>query len=53
MRRLLAALLAACPAAFARVSAENCAELCGSQAYFEPVLVDRRGGCQLLRPHAR
>jgi hypothetical protein len=38
---------------YVRVSAENCAELCGSQAYFEPVLVDRRGGCQLLRPHLR
>jgi hypothetical protein len=38
---------------YVRVSAENCAELCGSQAYFEPVLVDRRGGCQLLRPHSR
>lgn len=38
---------------YVRVSAENCAELCGSQAYLEPVLVDRRGGCQLLRPHSR
>lgn len=38
---------------YVRVSAENCAELCGSQAYFEPVLVDRRGGCQLLRPQSR
>ena len=33
-----------------RVSAENCAAYCGSQAYFEPVLVDRRARCQLLRP---
>lgn len=38
---------------YVRVSAENCAELCGSQAYFEPILVDRRGGCQLLRPRSR
>jgi hypothetical protein len=38
---------------YVRVSAENCAEFCGSQAYFEPVLVDRRGGCQLLRPQSR
>lgn len=36
-----------------RVSAEDCAEHCGSQAYFEPVLVDRGGGCRLLRPHPR
>lgn len=36
-----------------RVSAEDCAEHCGSLAYLEPVLVDRRGGCQLLRPHSR
>ena len=36
-----------------RVSAEDCAALCGSQAYLEPVLVDRRGHCQLLRPQAR
>ena len=35
---------------YIRVSAENCAEVCGSQAYFEPVLVDRRGACRLLRP---
>jgi hypothetical protein len=38
---------------YVRVSAENCAEFCGSQAYFEPVLVDRRGGCRLLRPQSR
>jgi hypothetical protein len=38
---------------YVRVSAENCAEFCGSQAYFEPMLVDRRGGCQLLRPQSR
>jgi hypothetical protein len=38
---------------YVRVSAENCAELCGSQAYLEPVLVDRRGACRLLRPETR
>jgi len=38
---------------YIRVSAENCAEACGSQAYFEPVLVDKRGGCRLLRPETR
>ena len=38
---------------FVRVSAEDCAEHCGSLAYLEPVLVDRRGACQLLRPQPR
>jgi hypothetical protein len=38
---------------FVRVSAEECAEHCGSQGYLEPLLVDRRGNCQLLRPQAR
>jgi hypothetical protein len=33
-----------------KVSAENCASLCGSEAYLEPLLVDRRGHCRLLRP---
>jgi hypothetical protein len=36
-----------------KVAAEACAELCGSQAYLEPLLVDRRGNCRLLRPEAR
>lgn len=36
-----------------RVAAENCAAYCGSQAYFEPMLVDRRNACRLLRPQAR
>ncbi|HXR57753.1 MAG TPA: hypothetical protein VN747_00400 [Burkholderiales bacterium] len=36
-----------------RVTAEDCAEFCGSQAYLEPVLVDKRGGCSILRPQAR
>ncbi len=34
-------------------SAQNCTELCGSQAYLEPMLIDRRGYCRLLRPEAR
>ena len=38
---------------FVKVSAENCAAACGSEAYLEPMLVDRRGNCQLLRPQAR
>ena len=38
---------------YVRVLTEDCAEFCGSQGYLEPVLVDRRGGCQLLRPSAR
>lgn len=38
---------------YVRVVAEGCAGMCGSQGYLEPVLVDRRGNCQLLRPQAR
>ena len=38
---------------FVRVTAEGCDAMCGSQGYLEPVLVDRRGGCQLLRPQSR
>ena len=38
---------------YVRVTAEDCAEHCGSQAYFEPVLVDRDGACQLLHPQPR
>jgi len=33
---------------YVRVSAEDCAAFCGSQAWFEPVLVDRRGECRLM-----
>jgi len=36
-----------------RVSAENCSEFCGSLGYLEPLLVDARGHCQLLRPQTR
>ena len=35
---------------FVRIVAEGCGEACGSQGYLEPVLVDRRGNCSLLRP---
>jgi hypothetical protein len=35
---------------FTRVTAEDCAAMCGSQGYLEPMLVDRRGNCELLRP---
>lgn len=38
---------------YVRVAAENCAELCGSQAYLEPLLIDRRGACRLMRPEPR
>ena len=38
---------------YIRVSAESCAALCGSQAYFEPVLVDRRGACRLMLPEPK
>ena len=38
---------------FVRIAADGCAEMCGSQGYLEPVLVDRRGNCQLLRPQSR
>lgn len=38
---------------YVRVAAEECSAYCGSQGYFEPVLVDRRAACRLLRPQAR
>jgi hypothetical protein len=38
---------------YVRVSAERCEEFCGSEAYLEPVLVERGGGCVLLRPQER
>lgn len=38
---------------YVRVRAEDCVEFCGSLAYLEPLLVERRGACQLLRPHTR
>lgn len=38
---------------YVKVSAENCAAQCGSGAYLEPLVVDRRGNCHLLRPEPR
>jgi hypothetical protein len=38
---------------FVRVAAENCSAQCGSQAYLEPLVVDRRGQCQLLHPESK
>ena len=38
---------------YVRVSALDCSEQCGSLAYLEPVLVERGGGCLLLRPLSR
>lgn len=38
---------------FVSIAAENCAQACGSEAYVEPMLIDRRGNCQLLRPVPR
>ena len=34
---------------FVWLAADDCAEQCGSQAYLEPVVIDRRGYCRLLR----
>ena len=36
-----------------KVSAEDCASLCGSEAYLESMLVEKRGRCRLLRPEAK
>jgi len=38
---------------FVALSAEGCAALCGAEAYLEPLLIDRRGNCELLRHGAR
>lgn len=38
---------------FVRIVAEDCQSYCGSQAYLEPVLVERRNVCRLLRPQVR
>ena len=38
---------------YVRATADDCAAFCGSQAYFEPVLVDKRGGCTLTTPRER
>lgn len=38
---------------FIVLSSADCASLCGSEAYLEPLLIDTRGNCQLLRQEAR
>lgn len=38
---------------FVKLDAANCGRACGSGAYLEPMLIDRRGNCQLLRPEGR
>jgi hypothetical protein len=38
---------------FVVLSAERCASQCSAEAYLEPMLVDRRGNCELLRHGAR
>jgi len=38
---------------YVKVSAEGCAAQCGSGAYLEPLIVDKRGNCRLLRPEPR
>jgi hypothetical protein len=38
---------------FVVLSAEGCSAQCGPEAYLEPLLVDRRGHCELLRHGAR
>jgi hypothetical protein len=35
------------------LAADSCTDHCGSQAYLEPVVIDRRGHCRLLRPENR
>ena len=38
---------------YVKVSAENCSQACGSEAWLEPLLVDRRGQCRLLHPEPK
>lgn len=38
---------------YVKVAAENCSERCGSEAYLEPLLVDRGGRCRVLHPEPR
>ena len=38
---------------YVRIAAENCVEQCASQAYLEPLLIDRRGNCRLMRAEPR
>jgi hypothetical protein len=36
-----------------KIEAEDCTQFCGSDAHLEPLLVERRGTCRVLRPEAR
>ncbi len=36
-----------------KISAQNCTAACGSESYFEPLLVGRHGDCRLLRPEEK
>jgi hypothetical protein len=38
---------------FVVLGAEGCSAQCGPEAYLEPLLIDRRGSCELLRHGAR
>ncbi len=38
---------------FVVLGAERCASQCGAEAYLEPMLIDRRGNCELLRHGVR
>ena len=38
---------------FVVLGAEGCSSQCGAEAYLEPLLIDRRGNCELLRHGAR
>jgi hypothetical protein len=38
---------------YVKVAAERCEARCGSEAYLEPLLVDRRGQCRVLHPEPR
>jgi hypothetical protein len=38
---------------YVQVTADNCAAMCDARGYLEPVLVEHRGGCQLVRPQTR
>jgi len=38
---------------YVKVSSESCTQACGSDAWLEPLLVDRRGQCRLLHPEPK
>jgi len=38
---------------YVKVAADHCEARCGSEAYLEPVLVDRHGDCRVLHPEPR